>query len=411
MSSIILVSAHIEDCPEAVPLGAASVAAALRQAFPHISIQLLETFTSIESAASENAASFVKKIQKTLTAGTIAIGFSVYSWNRALMLHAARILRAAHPQLFFFCGGPEVTALPEGLIAAEGGAFDAVIRGDGEIEAVRVLGEVLCTPRSGARQPKSAGGAVSVQPCRIDSLESLPSPWLDGTLDIGEHAVLWELSRGCPYACAYCYESKGAQGGKRVRYMSDERIRAELALFLQKKAPYVFVLDPTFNSDNERALNILDLIYSQTAASGAGTHWHFEVRSELLNRRQAHGFAKIGASVQIGLQTANPKAAALIGRGGFDSGFDAAKFRAKINLLNDAGVTFGLDLIYGLPGDTLDDYKKSVDYALSLYPNNLDMFRLSVLPGTALWDNAAELGLNACADSLRNNFHKRFFCR
>jgi radical SAM superfamily enzyme YgiQ (UPF0313 family) len=56
-------------------------------------------------------------------------------------------------------------------------------------------------------------------------------------------------------------------------------------------------------------------------------------------------------------------------------------------------VSFGLDLIYGLPGDTLAGYRKSLDFALSLYPNNLDLFRLSVLPGTILFEKAAEYGL------------------
>jgi acetyl-CoA carboxylase biotin carboxylase subunit len=62
-------------------------------------------------------------------------------------------------------------------------------------------------------------------------------------------------------------------------------------------------------------------------------------------------------------------------------------------MLNKEDLSFGLDLIYGLPGDSLAGYRKSLDFALSLYPNNLDLFRLSVLPGTALRDRAEELGL------------------
>jgi hypothetical protein len=157
----------------------------------------------------------------------------------------------------------------------------------------------------------------------------------------------------------------------------------------------VFVLDPTFNSDNSRALRILDMIARESAANGAAdTHWHFEVRGELLNREQARRFARIGASLQIGLQTVNPKAAALIGRE-----INRGQFASRIQFLNEEGVVFGLDLIYGLPGDTLAEYRKSLDFSLSLYPNNLDMFRLSVLPGTLLWDRAKELGLHANGDA------------
>jgi hypothetical protein len=54
---------------------------------------------------------------------------------------------------------------------------------------------------------------------------------------------------------------------------------------------------------------------------------------------------------------------------------------------------FGFDLIYGLPGDTLAGFRDSLDFALGLYPNHLDIFPLAVLPGTALAARAVSIGL------------------
>ena len=68
-------------------------------------------------------------------------------------------------------------------------------------------------------------------------------------------------------------------------------------------------------------------------------------------------------------------------------------FARNIGFLNDEGAIFGFDLIFALPGDTFSGFCKSIDFALSLYPNNLELFCLSVLPGTTLSENAAELGL------------------
>jgi radical SAM superfamily enzyme YgiQ (UPF0313 family) len=164
-----------------------------------------------------------------------------------------------------------------------------------------------------------------------------------------------------------------------------------LQLFAKSAAgegKYVFVLDPTFNTDDKRSLRVLGMIEEE--AAGLPIHWHFEVRAELLTREQARRFARLEASLQIGLQSSNPEVAALIGRE-----FDAKIFTKKIGLLNREGVSFGLDLIYGLPGDTLAGFKRSLDYSLSLYPNNLDLFRLALLPGTVLFDRAEELGLRA----------------
>ena len=54
---------------------------------------------------------------------------------------------------------------------------------------------------------------------------------------------------------------------------------------------------------------------------------------------------------------------------------------------------FGFDLIYGLPGDNLSGFCNSIDFALNLMPNNLELFCLSVLPGTDLFDAAKGYGL------------------
>ncbi|GHV88306.1 B12-binding domain-containing radical SAM protein [Spirochaetia bacterium] len=443
---IALIAVHLESGPDAVPLGAASVASALQAAFPALSVSLLETFVAGGTAAILN----IINAAQTKDAPFFALGFSLYSWNRSFMVEAAKVLRSEQPDRFLFCGGPDATALPAGLSAADGGPFDAVVRGEGEAAAVRLLGSLLfgigvdCmrrvhTPplwgvikgmdpetntlpkqpypgRSAAglvdslRGSDTVDGVISVDGNTGSEtlsfpggLDRLPSPWLDGTLKPeSRQGALWELARGCPYSCAYCYESRGfaeshgfdePKAGKRVRYISDERLLAELRLFIRARTPYIFVLDPTFNTDHQRAVKILDMIERESRelnAQGGGIHWHFEARGELLTKEQARRFARLGASLQIGLQTADPKIAALVGRS-----FNRGRFVSGINHLNREGAAFGLDLIYGLPGDTVSGFKRSLDFALSLYPNNLDIFRLAVLPGTALADKAAAFGISA----------------
>jgi hypothetical protein len=49
--------------------------------------------------------------------------------------------------------------------------------------------------------------------------------------------------------------------------------------------------------------------------------------------------------------------------------------------------------MYGLPGDTLAGFRESLDFALGLYPNHLDIFPLAVLPGTALAASSDSMGL------------------
>jgi coproporphyrinogen III oxidase-like Fe-S oxidoreductase len=110
-------------------------------------------------------------------------------------------------------------------------------------------------------------------------------------------------------------------------------------------------------------------------------HFTFEVRTEFLDEEMAELFASVSCGLQIGLQSTNITALAEINRR-----FDSNAYSKKIKLLNEYGVIFGLDLIFGLPKDSFSDFCKSLDYAINLQPNNLDIFQLAVLPGTVLYD-------------------------
>ena len=117
--------------------------------------------------------------------------------------------------------------------------------------------------------------------------------------------------------------------------------------------------------------------------------FYFEARAEFIDRQMAKAFTKIPCALQIGLQSANEEVLKLVNRP-----FNRKQFVKNIGFLNEAGVTFGFDLIYGLPGETFKSFKEGIDFALSLYPNNLEIFCLSVLPGTDLFDHAKDLHLN-----------------
>ena len=145
------------------------------------------------------------------------------------------------------------------------------------------------------------------------------------------------------------------------------------------------MLDSTFNQDQQRAKTIL----KQIDTIAPQIHFHFEVRSEFIDREMARLFAKINCSLQIGLQSADPLVMKGVGRN-----FNRNDFVAKAGLLNRAGTVFGFDLIYGLPGDDFTGFAASIDFALGLYPNHLDIFPLAILPGTALATRAGSIGLN-----------------
>lgn len=373
---IICTTLLIERSPQALPLGAACIASAIKHnehTKDICSVELMafcqedEDFLKHGASADEAAAYIAEGIfSKGINTPKI-VCFSIFVWNRIILEKAARILR--DKCVICVAGGPEVTANPKSF-----SNFDYLSLGEGEISVPALIHKIL----KGENVSESIIGKES---CK--NLEELSSPYLDGTLDPAEYeGALWELARGCPFKCSYCYESKGE---KHVRQFPMERIEAELDLFAKKKVPQVFVLDPTYNANKDRAIKLLNLIAKKTP----NTFYYFEARAEFIDAQLAKAFTKIPCALQIGLQSANEEILKLVNRP-----FNRKVFVKNIGILNNAGVTFGFDLIYGLPGETFKGFKEGIDFALSLYPNNLEIFCLSVLPGTDLSERADSLNLN-----------------
>jgi hypothetical protein len=94
-------------------------------------------------------------------------------------------------------------------------------------------------------------------------------------------------------------------------------------------------------------------------------------------------------SVEVGLQTTNPRALEVIHRR-----FSPKGFLTGVRLLREAGISAVVDIIVGLPGDMLDDVKRSVDFlVVNEAFDDLQLYPLSLLPGTELRQRASDLGL------------------
>ena len=387
---VICTTLLIESSPQALPLGAACIASAIKNSREtkdkvHVKLEVM----TMED----------KNFEERLTESIIRqnpkyVLFSVYVWNRFLLESTARNIKEKLPDSILIAGGPEVTANPLSLEN-----FDYRVSGEGEIAVVKLLDflEQNPTPTNsqlpqGIYSIKTQGNNMPVLlRGEAPQLELLTSPYLDETIDLKKYgSALWELARGCPFKCSYCYESKGEN---KVRYFPMDRIEKELELFEKEKISQVFVLDPTYNASKKRALELLKIIEKKAN----GIFFYFEARAEFIDRELAKAFTKIPCALQFGLQSADPEILRHVNRS-----LNKKLFTKNIAILNEEGVIFGFDLIYGLPKDNLEGFKKSMDFALSLYPNNLETFRLSVLPGTSLFETAHELGLEFLSESPYN---------
>ncbi len=83
--------------------------------------------------------------------------------------------------------------------------------------------------------------------------------------------------------------------------------------------------------------------------------------------------------VSLGMQSAVPHVLATL-----DRTHDPAAVGRAVRAVRSAGMAVSLDLIYGTPGETLDDWRHSLDAALALEPDHVSAYALVVEEGTRL---------------------------
>ncbi|MCY1152517.1 MAG: B12-binding domain-containing radical SAM protein [Sphaerochaetaceae bacterium] len=309
------------------------------------------------------------------------VGLSIYLWNREWVDLFITALKEENKNILIYAGGSEVSANSNSF---DLDTYRFLVAGEGEVATVEAIKKLI------NNEPLILKGVISKEnpilsyPENID-LSTLSSPILTHVSDpflYDDCSILWEMTRGCPFRCGFCFESKGLRS---VRNYPFERIEKELDYIIEKGVSDVFVLDPTFNIDKTRTLKILHLIRDKAPF----IHFTFEIRAELIDEDIADAFGEIFCSLQIGLQSIHSSVLKTVHRT-----FNRELFKEKITLLEKRNLVYGLDLIIGLPNDSVSLFKESLDFTVFCKPSNIDIFILSLLPGTKIYEETDKYKIN-----------------
>lgn len=99
------------------------------------------------------------------------------------------------------------------------------------------------------------------------------------------------------------------------------------------------------------------------------------VDAEYLSALKEAGFTR----VSFGMQSAVPHVLATLERT-----HDPARVPLVVGSARDAGLDVSLDLIYSTPGESLDDWRASLEAVIALEPDHVSAYSLIVEPGTKL---------------------------
>lgn len=329
-------------------------------------------------------------LRKILEAKAQIIGFSCYLWNIKKTLNICRRLKEINPGLKIVLGGPEVSPRAKGLLAKEK-AIDVVVKGEGEesfAQLVLQMWRSIGADLSGVRGISFRKGQEIIHnPNRplLRNVGDIPSPYLSGLVNLKDKNIVdvpLETMRGCTFRCCYCYYHKNSPV---VRYFSLSRIEKELKLILSHKPHEVYLMDPTFNFNSQRAKNILKIFIRYNQCSNL----HVELKAELVDEEMACLLSQANAyNIEIGIQSTDPKTLKAINRG-----FNKEEFIKGIRYLNKFKLYYEIQLIDALPHQGYGSLMKSLDWLYSMHPAKVVIFRLNMLPGTSLRDKAAGFGI------------------
>jgi hypothetical protein len=196
--------------------------------------------------------------------------------------------------------------------------------------------------------------------------------------------VLVETQSGCPYRCGYCYYGKSRQ---RISTLARHRVLQALYWSIERSIPEGYLLDPCLNARRD-----IGRLLEQIAEINEGGRIKLisEIRAENVTESMADGFAAAGFTwFEVGLQSTNPGALSVMNRS-----TDLSAFLRGIQYLKKRNIQLGIDLIAGLPGDDPQGFSQSVDFLMDNdLVDEVQVFPLSVLPGTPFRKRSKELGL------------------
>jgi radical SAM superfamily enzyme YgiQ (UPF0313 family) len=307
--------------------------------------------------------------------------FSLYLWNIERTLRICTKLKEMFSEADFLFGGPEVN--PDNSLLLEHPAFTQGISGEGE----QALEEFL----SGVPL-KMIGGALTkdyYNPQKKIKTEFDPddNPYLVGLIEHSpDSSMFFETMRGCPFRCGFCYYNKTYS--KTVDM--DREIITNCLDYARKHAiREIFLLDPSFNvrPDFDDMLEFLISLNKDKYFE-----FNTELRADLLTDGQIEKLKELNLNeAEIGLQTTNSVALKLMNRS-----CSVEKTIANSVKMFKLGMKPKIDLLAGLPGDSLESFMSSAErvFKEKLF-EHIQVFRLSLLSGTDFSLNRDKYGIVA----------------
>jgi anaerobic magnesium-protoporphyrin IX monomethyl ester cyclase len=382
MSRILLVNAPHDDESEEIrrfsrpwpPLDLLNCAAILRQ-HGH-EIELLDYRSHpIDSAARDRASAAADRILVTTT--------PLDRWQCPTLNTSAlfRFIRG-FPSEKTFISGTHGTMRPEWMLKETGAAGVVLGEPEGAMANLAESASLAGAPGFAVME----NGALRSERLPPLDLTQLPIPAWD-LLEVrryryellGSRFLLFEAARGCPFGCTFCSRE---MYGKPVRRKQTAQVLAEIA-DAQARTHFrsAYFIDLEFTFHREPIVELCEGLLSRNLRFTWACQTRLDqVDEQLLRLMRRAGCKLIHLGVESGAAKWNKA---------LKKGIPLEKILAQHALVKRCGFETALFFLIGHPGETPDEQRETIAFALKLDPTYASFHIVSPYPGTVFHEKSA----------------------
>ncbi len=296
--------------------------------------------------------------------------------------------------VFVVAGGVHAEIAPEQVL--RDGLVNVVVRFEGEVVAPKLFrilesGGDLSTVKGIGFLDKNGKCVLTDQPKEYANLDQIPGPAYDlmqvrnyRRIVHGHQATYVMTARGCPYRCVFCH--RGPSSGKRIRFMSVERVMEELELLHSGYDFRSFVFyDDLFNLDCGRVMDLCEHIIR----SGLRLHWICEARVDAVDLEMLKRMKRAGCvGIHFGVESGHPDILLHLNKRSTVEDIEHA-----FALCREIRIPTVAYIMLGTPWDTAETYDKTMALLKKIKPTVTQFFAARPFPGTELREAFIEKGM------------------
>ncbi len=200
----------------------------------------------------------------------------------------------------------------------------------------------------------------------------------------GRYGVI-STSIGCPFNCSFCAISS-LFGTKKVRFWDIDRVVQEIErLVMEYNVKYIKILDECFVLNRDYVMELCDKIAVKKFDLNMWGYARIDTVDETLLKRckqaginwLAYGIESGDDSVLNGVQKAQ---------------YGSERIKQVIQWTKDAGINVIANFMFGLPDDTMESMRKSLELCKTINPEWINFYVTMPYPGSRDYFKAEQAG-------------------